>query len=842
MSEQTSRLAIILDSSGAKRNAESLTDALVRLTTGGEKTVAAVGKLGVALGTAVAAGALSAASAVAVMVKQTAEAGVEISRFSKIANTSTTDFQKYAVAASAAGISQEKLSDIMKDVNDKVGDFLSTGGGELQNFFTQIAPKVGVTAKQFENLSGPQAMQLYVSSLEKANVSQAQMTFYMEAIANDATALIPMFQNGGKAAGELGDMAQRLGLILDQKTIAAAQQMETTGWLVTSSFQGMRNQIAAGLMPVLSDLASDMVGYVAHGVDMSAVSETLEDWLKKLAKAAVTAAGAFMGVSKGMSGMVDLWNGVKDIDLSHPIDAYGKIKDVYANVSKETDSQLGDIESWVSKSLDAINKAGDTGGNELIKNLTKWRNEANQFSQGSYFPGANGQQKKGGNQVDSGAKMIQQLTEQRNILLQQDKTGQSIGSQEQASIKWATQLADLKQKKNLTADEKSLLIHEKTITALANQNVEIEKAIKLQEQQQKITAFHQQLGKETSQFTDSLNAQLAGGGLGSKQQQRAQELLALQQEFNQKQGDLTDRFNDKSSGMTPEMYQQETALISQELQKRTGFLQNYYTKADAMESNWQAGVMNSLHNFVDQNSDYMTMASQATSDILNGLSSSISDNFTSILNGTESFKKGMSNLVSELGQTVIHTLIQMAVQAAITKAIMGIGGSLFGGASAGNAGTAISGGGESLSLGANIPSFAGSLTGMAHSGIDSVPNTGTWLLEKGERVMTSQTSARLDSTLDHIKRKGLDATLSNPRFSPTSNNVNNSNKTSNTQHLTQHITVQGGAGNDTAALVQQAARQGAEQGYRRVVADVTEGKGHVSKALKGAWNTDRKIG
>ncbi|WP_277753992.1 hypothetical protein [Rosenbergiella epipactidis] len=39
MSEQTSRLAVILDSSGAKRNAESLTDALVRLTTGGEKTV-----------------------------------------------------------------------------------------------------------------------------------------------------------------------------------------------------------------------------------------------------------------------------------------------------------------------------------------------------------------------------------------------------------------------------------------------------------------------------------------------------------------------------------------------------------------------------------------------------------------------------------------------------------------------------------------------------------------------------------------------------------------------------------------------------------------------------------
>lgn len=43
-----------------------------------------------------------------------------------------------------------------------------------------------------------------------------------------------------------------------------------------------------------------------------------------------------------------------------------------------------------------------------------------------------------------------------------------------------------------------------------------------------------------------------------------------------------------------------------------------------------------------------------------------------------------------------------------------------------------------------------SLRGMAHDGIDSVPKTGTWLLEKGERVTTAQTSAKLDSVLSRI--------------------------------------------------------------------------------------------
>lgn len=53
---------------------------------------------------------------------------------------------------------------------------------------------------------------------------------------------------------------------------------------------------------------------------------------------------------------------------------------------------------------------------------------------------------------------------------------------------------------------------------------------------------------------------------------------------------------------------------------------------------------------------------------------------------------------------------------------------------------------------ANAGVIAGTaLTGMAHSGIDKVPQTGTWLLEKGERVVTANTSAKLDATLENLR-------------------------------------------------------------------------------------------
>lgn len=44
-----------------------------------------------------------------------------------------------------------------------------------------------------------------------------------------------------------------------------------------------------------------------------------------------------------------------------------------------------------------------------------------------------------------------------------------------------------------------------------------------------------------------------------------------------------------------------------------------------------------------------------------------------------------------------------------------------------------------------------SAVGMAHDGMDYIPQTGTWLLNKGERVTTEKTSRKLDNTLSRIQ-------------------------------------------------------------------------------------------
>lgn len=186
----------------------------------------------------------------------------ELQKQADIAGLSAQEFKVAALAVDQYGVSQEKLSDILKDVNDKFGEFAATGGGELRDFFENIAPKVGVTIDSFKNLSSSDALALYVTSLEKANVSQAQMTFYMEALANDATALVPAFREGGLAIDEMRKKADELGLALDEGLIKTSKQAQGDIRLISEVLRTQFDQAVLKLGPSLSQLAQALMPVV----------------------------------------------------------------------------------------------------------------------------------------------------------------------------------------------------------------------------------------------------------------------------------------------------------------------------------------------------------------------------------------------------------------------------------------------------------------------------------------------------------------------------------------------------------------------------------------------------
>lgn len=229
------------------------------------KLQAGLAAVGVSLGAAAGAAAGAAVVGMGALSISTITAAKELKNLSALANATPEEFQKIAYAGQQVGISQEKMADILKDMNDRVGDFIATGGGPMVDFFERIAPKVGVTAEQFRKLSGPQAMQLYVDSLEKANVNQQDFTFFMEAMASDSTALVPLLRNGGKAAQEYADRLEALGGVMDNATVARLAGMKTALTEVGVVIGGLGTQIGAAFAPVIQSLAQMFVALFTRG-------------------------------------------------------------------------------------------------------------------------------------------------------------------------------------------------------------------------------------------------------------------------------------------------------------------------------------------------------------------------------------------------------------------------------------------------------------------------------------------------------------------------------------------------------------------------------------------------
>lgn len=245
-------------------------------------------------------------------INQASNMAVEISNLSRLAGVSTTEFQKFAVAARTMGIEQQKAADILKDMNDRVGDFLQTGGGPMKDFFENVAPLVGVTADQFRNLSGPDALALFVDTLERAGASQQDFTFYMEAMASDATALIPILRDNASGLRSIGDEAEAAGRIMDEKAIKATQDFQ-------NKLASMRSEIDANLLNSMYSLREEIQFLYEFARDYGVPA------FESLVSAAAFAAEGIEFVTKairdlrGLEGGVDLFSSDDVADLENQI-------------------------------------------------------------------------------------------------------------------------------------------------------------------------------------------------------------------------------------------------------------------------------------------------------------------------------------------------------------------------------------------------------------------------------------------------------------------------------------------------------------------------------------------
>ncbi|HBS0179171.1 TPA: phage tail tape measure protein [Klebsiella pneumoniae] len=357
------------------------------------------------------------------------------------------------------------------------------------------------------------------------------------------------------------------------------------------------------------------------------------------------------------------------------------------------------------------------------------------------------------------AETLQLMTQ---LKLLQQHTGLNDTISQQRKNLWSLQskfsvIEEASKTRALSKDEQSLLASKDKVLAQAEVNAKLGDQIVAQERLNKLQdnslKFITQMQEKTAALTDS-------AGLSDRDAQRNRERAQLRQGWKNQGGSLED-----------EGYQKELSA-----------LEGYYAAQDEMRNNWLAGVQSSWENYADMATNYNQIAADTTNTALGGVTSNLQQGLYDLATQSEDAGDALSNMVEGFGKTVIQTLAQLATQWLVYQGVQLLVGKTTQAAAAApmitNAqatalqaqlaayastaaipivGPAMAPAALTAAIGVTEPLVAAisglALAGMAHDGIDKIPETGTWLLKKGERVTTAGTSAKLDATLEQVRKQ-----------------------------------------------------------------------------------------
>ncbi len=114
---------------------------------------------------------------------------------------------------------------------------------------------------------------------------------------------VPTLEEGSEGLRKMADMAERLGLVIDQDTADAADQFNDTVELIGMSGQGVSRQIMAELLPTLNSLAGSFLDNVASGDNLAKMAEIIGAGLKGLFTVGAIGVEVFNTLGKTIGGV-----------------------------------------------------------------------------------------------------------------------------------------------------------------------------------------------------------------------------------------------------------------------------------------------------------------------------------------------------------------------------------------------------------------------------------------------------------------------------------------------------------------------------------------------------------
>lgn len=728
-----------------------------------KKDAKAVGASIAAIGVAAATAAVGIGLAGLAIVKSTAQQVTEADRWAKSLKMSTQDLLSWQYAAEQAGLTGDNIADIFKDINDKVGDAVLNKSGEA----AQALDTLGLSAERLSKQSPDKQLMAISEALQKIP-TQAGKTNILESLGNDLSKMLPLFDNNNEKLKQFIQLSKDFGVAPPQEDIDNLVKVNRFFQDIETSARGLKIEIASGLAKV----------------DLSPIQNGLNDIREVFTDPAVLS-----GLAKLVGGMAELvgWMGKLSSESANFISHIFEVPDRFKAggwYEFEKNQRLGAIADTLQSDLGVITKPSSNFALPVNNNLLP--GQSNQKQTEKKDPTAA--------RLQNAFKSVEQSYLQQIALVDQ-LTGKTKNATEVEKLHF-----DI-------ASGRLVGLNKAQQTRLEGLASEVDKynaLSKFRDLQDELLTPEEKLLKTTKERFKVLKDIQGLPGVSQEEVKKATKAITedsfadmpnfsgIDPMFGGQLGEL--RKVDDAHKEQEKWYQNQLDLLEQNRQARSDLNEEW----DARELELKKKHQDEMNRLDDARNQLML------SSVVDGLGSMVDMTRTAFGEQSGIYKAAFAvQKAAAIAQSIIAIQQGIAMAAANPFPY--------------NLAAMASVAASTASIVSNI-----SAVGMAHDGLDSVPETGTWLLQKGERVTTAKTSAKLDATLDRVATQ---STGSGAIYSPTIN-----------------IPINGNPSDTTLALVRKAADEGAERGYRKAVNSVASGQGDLHRALTSKTNSGRKIG
>lgn len=635
--------------------------------------------------------------------------------------------EQFSQLTAAAGLSNVQIDDLVMSLNK-----LAKSEGKAVDPMSQQAQVFRALSISIKDANGQlkssgQVMNEFADKFKELGTNSTTIAAGIALFGKNFENLIPFLSQGSDGIKAAKEEAVELGAVLTGDAATAAAQFQDHLGKIKLAQEGITNQLAQALLPVLNDWTKSIVDLAKDHSYLQSAADGIANTLRVLAAIAIEVAAGFKVIAAvvqtltiAIAADVEAYSKAKEI-YSHPFDiqaAKQNLADI-VNISKTARGQVSDI--WSSTS-DGLSKALDAAKQQLAKVGTSTApiytatqavvdlSEAvdNIASKGA--KGKNGLAKaaqqiaalgaaaiKSGENVAAVQSVIGAAIEklqknagnQQALKALQNALNPSLTQQAEKQANALQALANAVAKINeaATPQDKAYNSYADAVRQLdqlgaaaikAGSNVaQVQDLVAkgVEGAQKKLATDLDAPMKAAQAYADALDAQLvaqraandeaaAAIGMGSQQAANQAELNKVLQDGAKAVAEFSRKYATQLGANDPQ-YQKELAALKQHNEDMLEETKRGQDAILAAQGDWLNGVNKAWQDFVAQQNNVAAISGQLTTDFLN----QGSDAFAEFISGTKSAEDALTDFIDSFEREITQ-----AVSKQLLKQLFNIGG------------------------------------------------------------------------------------------------------------------------------------------------------------------------